>query len=97
MRTELATCRPSRAPGLAARHLSGTHTIEDPDGSQRFVINETALAVWDLCDGATSPAEMVNAMTSIFNAPPQVVERDVASVLENLASLGLVQGIPESD
>lgn len=97
MTIDLAACRPARAPGLAARHLAGTHTIEDATSGQSFVVNDTALAVWDLCDGATSAAEMVDAMTSIFNAPPQVVERDVLSVLDHLASLGLLRGIPGGD
>ena len=97
MRQELAGSRPARAPGLAARHGSGTLTIEDAAGTQQYEVNATALAVWDLCDGDTSPAEMVDAMTSIFDASPEVVERDVVSVLDHLASLGLVRGIPGGD
>lgn len=97
MTHELASSRPARVPGLSARHGSGTFTIEDAAGSQRFEVNATALAVWDLCDGRTSTAEMIEAMTSVFNAPSEIVERDVVSVLVHLASLGLVVGVPGSD
>jgi hypothetical protein len=93
MRPDLALVRPARAPGLAAHHGAGTLTIEDATGTQRFEVNATALAVWDLCDGATSAAEMIEAMASIFDAPPQVVADDVATVLDHLASLGLISGI----
>jgi hypothetical protein len=94
MRQELAISRPMRAPGLSAHHEVGALTIEDAAGTQRFEVNATALAIWDLCDGDTSAAEMIEAMSSIFAAPPQVVAEDVATVLDHLASLGLIDGFP---
>ena len=94
MRRGVAWFRPAQVPGLAARRDSGTLTIEDATGARRYEVNATALAVWDLCDGRTSATEMIDAMASIFDAPRHVVERDVVSVLDHLASLGLISGPP---
>jgi hypothetical protein len=97
VRQEIAAFRPAQTPGLAAHRESGSLTIEDAAGTRRYAVNATALAVWDLCDGATSAAEMIEAMTSIFDAPPDVVEHDVVSVLDHLASLGLISPLPWSE
>ena len=92
MRQDIAAFRPAQTPGLAAHRESGSLTIEDAAGRRRYEVNATALAVWDLCDGATSAAEMIDAMTSIFDAPPQIVEQEVVSLLDHLAGLGLIRG-----
>ena len=96
MRPDLAASRPLHAPGLSTRHHEGTHTIEDSTGAMRCTLNATALAVWDLCDGSTSPLEMVDAMGSLFDAPMAVLDRDVEAALHLFSRLGLLQGLETS-
>jgi pyrroloquinoline quinone biosynthesis protein D len=93
MTLDLNISRPRHTTGLAVRDRSGEHLIEDPAGERRFALNPTALAVWDLCDGVTTPAEMVDAMCILFDAPRERLQRDVARLLDDLLALGLVEGI----
>ncbi len=59
------------------------------------VLNDTALALWELCDGRTSAAEMVDSICQLFGAPRATVEADVARTLDDLAGAGLVTWRPE--
>jgi hypothetical protein len=96
VRADLAASRPKHAPGFSTGHRHGVHTIEDGTGASLCTLNATALAVWDLCDGCTSPQEMVDAMGSVFDAPVTVLDRDVEVALDLLSRLGLLEGIEGS-
>ena len=53
-------------------------------------LNETALAIWDLCDGRTTVDEMVDAVVELTGLDVEQVGRDVVGVIEEFRSLGLV-------
>ena len=54
------------------------------------VLNPTARAVWELCDGTTTLDELVDAICQVFSVPHGVALRDVAAVLAQLEDAGLV-------
>jgi hypothetical protein len=55
-----------------------------------YLLNETALAIWDLCDGETSPAEMVTAVVELTGMHPDVVTEDVERILKEFEEAGLL-------
>ena len=80
--------RPLRSPGA---HLSGRGS--EPvlaEAGRTMGLNETALAIWDLCDGRTTVAEMVTAVIELTGLDTEHVTRDVAGVVGEFARLGLV-------
>jgi hypothetical protein len=95
MRADFVKSLPWHAPGLVVTPHDGRSTIRDRTGDSRFILNATALAFWELCDGNTSPAEIVDAMCILFDAPPEVVERDVELVVDRMVELGLLEGMVE--
>lgn len=70
----------------------------DPDGSvlvdlrsgTAHLLNHTALAVWELCDGETMPVEMIAAVCDLCGAAPEEVEQDIVRALDDLARANLV-------
>jgi hypothetical protein len=54
------------------------------------LLNDTALAIWDLCDGKTAPGEMVAAICDLSGLPPEVVNEDVERTLSQFQEAGLV-------
>lgn len=54
------------------------------------MLNDTALAIWHLCDGETSTEEMVTAICELFNTERDVVVHDVNRILEKFESAGLL-------
>lgn len=57
---------------------------------QLHYLNGTAAKVWTLCDGKHSTGQMVDALEQRFEMPRARLERDVATTLQALAQLGLI-------
>ena len=62
----------------------------DTDSGATHVLNPTARAIWELCDGNTTLDELVDAICQVFSVPHSVAERDVAEALARLEEVGLV-------
>ena len=45
------------------------------------MLNATATAIWVLCDGETTPDEMVEAICELSGLPREVVVEDVRRIL----------------
>jgi PqqD family protein of HPr-rel-A system len=64
--------------------------VVDPVRGTTHVLNPTARAIWELCDGSTTLDELVDAICQVFSVPHGVALRDVAGVLGQLEEAGLV-------
>lgn len=93
----------SLMPGSGGRpqHAQGTVLRQDADGRYSlrsgaggcdgYLLNETALALWELCDGETTLQEMVSALSELFSADPQRIRQDVIDVLSELEQAQLLE------
>ena len=68
--------------------------IDDQEGGTH-VLNPTARAIWELCDGTTTLDELVDAICKVFSVPHGVALRDVAAVLAQFEGAGLVSWGPD--
>jgi hypothetical protein len=59
-----------------------------------FPLTATAAIVWEACDGAHTAAAMVAELATVFEAPSDVIERDVQALLGQLAEIGLLEPAP---
>ena len=62
--------------------------VPDQDGT--YVLNPTARAIWELCDGDTLPAEMIEAICEAFAVSAERASADVDRTLEALIRAGLI-------
>lgn len=83
--------RPARARDLRLGMAAEDNVLVDGDGRQRLALNDTALALWDLCDGSHSVDEMVAAIVELFHADPDSVRRDVDRAIGDLYEVGAVR------
>jgi hypothetical protein len=81
---------PSRRTDLWIRQVEGETSIFDPATKEVHLLNDTALAIWEQCDGQTLPSEMVEAICELSGLPGDVVLEDVASALDRLDRAGLL-------
>jgi len=81
---------PVRTPGVAVKDRASEPALVDQDGNSAARLNDTALAIWDLCDGTTTIDEMITAVVELCGDPPDVVRADVDQVLAALGKLGLI-------
>ena len=66
-------------------------SVYNPETGGLHVLNPSALAIWELCDGETTGAEMVEAVVELARLEPAAAEADVSAALEQLFDLGLVR------
>lgn len=66
----------------------------EPETGSVYLMNETALAIWDLCDGQTRADEMVAAVCEISSMHPEVVAEDVERILKDFDQAGLLTWNP---
>lgn len=90
---------PVRRSKLEARHDGEQVWLHEPGRAHAHKLNTTAFALWELCDGTTTPDEMVEAICILFGLSRATAERDVELGLADLTRAGLVEwrGRAESD
>lgn len=86
-----AKTRPRRR-GQAWVQRDGEETAVYNAGSgQLHIVNASALAIWELCDGETTPKEMAEAISELTGLELDASAADVHSTLMTLADAGLVE------
>ncbi|HEX6331473.1 MAG TPA: PqqD family protein [Actinomycetota bacterium] len=73
--------RPLRKPGVWLRQSDNENIVFDPETETVHLLNATAMAIWVLCDGETTPDEMIDAICDLSGLPHDVVAEDVRRIL----------------
>lgn len=61
-----------------------------PGGQPDVLLNPTALALWELCDGETAVVEMVAAVCILFDVNVDTANRDVTAALQDMLDRGVL-------
>lgn len=81
---------PSRRPDVLLREDDPQTLLFPWDEDTTHVLNPTARAIWELCDGTTTIGELADAICEVFSVPRERAVADVAAVLVQLSEAGLV-------
>jgi hypothetical protein len=84
------TSAPTRADSVAVHPDGSLAEVLVADSGDAYRLNDTAYALWELCDGTTTVREMVDAVSTLFDAPADQLERDVTGALQHLLDAGLI-------
>lgn len=90
---KLAGLRPRRKSGLFLRQAKGENAVYDPATGSVHLLNATAWAIWDLCDGGTDPQEMIDAICEVSRMHRDLVSEDVQRVLGEFDEAGLLDWV----
>ena len=76
--------RPRLPRGVKLRRddVRGRWTLLAPE--RIFEVDAVAAAVLELCDGERDLAAIVAELAGRYNAPPEVIEKDVVKMLDDL-------------
>jgi pyrroloquinoline quinone biosynthesis protein D len=72
----------------------GRWTILAPE--RIFKLDDVAVAVLQLCDGARTVEEIAQDLASSYNAPRDLILADITPMLQDLADKGLVRADPQA-
>ena len=81
---------PRRRDNLWQRQTTNENALYDREANSVHILNETAWAIWHLCDGRTSPDEMIEAICDLSGMPRELVNEDVDRVLNQFDEEGLL-------
>lgn len=81
---------PRRRPGLIIEHRPHGAVIVDAAGTEVVSLDDTAAALWELCDGETDVDEIADAVCTVWNVERDVAHRDVRTTLKVLGEAGVL-------
>ena len=83
--------RPVRRDSAVGVELDDNVALYDTAGQLLIMLNSSAAAVWERCDGATTLEEMVGKLAEAHRADDAgAIAEDVRLTVRKLAELGLV-------
>ncbi len=91
MSREWMAATPRRHGQAWVRRGSDDTAVFNPDSGKLHLLNPSALAIWELCDGATTGQEMADAIAELTTLDPEAAAADVAAALEQLTEEGLAR------
>ena len=83
--------RPKRRGDPFLREGAEGLRLFDPRTGEASLLNGTAAAIFDLCDGLTPLAAMAEAILGVLPADPETVRADVQRIIEELTGMGLIE------
>lgn len=86
----MSTVLPRRRDDLEVEVESKEARLTDPVSGETHVLNPSAYAIWELCDGATAPAAMAEAVAEVTLIDVAEAERQIERTIEILRERGLV-------
>jgi coenzyme PQQ synthesis protein D (PqqD) len=81
---------PQRRPGVSAVALDDNVALYDDVDQVLILLNPSAAAVWDGCDGTCTLDELVGRLAEAHGEDRGVVGQDVGQTVRKLAELGLL-------
>ncbi|MGH9299665.1 MAG: PqqD family protein [Acidimicrobiales bacterium] len=89
--TDLQSCpRQVRGTRLEIKR-SGRRLLHAPSENAVLSLNESASALWELCDGNTTIEEMVAAICDASAVAPSQALKDVEATIAQLEEAGLIE------
>jgi hypothetical protein len=80
--------RPRRRPDIRTESVAGELVLYDAAGGRAAYLNPTAAAIWALCDGQRTVAEMVDYLSREIGG--EAIGRDVPDTIDRFRTAGLV-------
>jgi PqqD family protein of HPr-rel-A system len=77
------------------REAGEENVLYDRNSGEVHVLNETARAIWELCDGRTSTKEMVEAVCQVTSLHHDVVSEDVDRLLAEFDRVGVISWVED--
>lgn len=82
---------PRQRPDVLTEFLpDGTALVFDPTTEMAHALTASGALVWECCDGTRRLDDLIAELAAAYDAPPDVLRRDVLALLEHLGDIGLL-------
>lgn len=87
----MTTKNPQLDPATLRREVEDELLLYSPESGETLLLNATAAAIAELCDGSRSASEITGVVLEcVPGAARETVEADVARTLESLREKGML-------
>jgi hypothetical protein len=83
--------RPKRKETLVTEEVNDDFLVADFRESTMHVLNPTAAAVFEMCDGQRSISEIAAILAEYFRMPAEAVGQDVLKIVGEFQKLGFLE------
>jgi Coenzyme PQQ synthesis protein D (PqqD) len=91
MATAVNPDRPRPTLGLVECPVQDELLLYNPMNERVVALNLSARAIWALCDGRHSAAEVSATLSEGLGLPPDALERDVGRAISELRDAGFLE------
>ena len=82
--------RPRKRRNLHLEEINGEHILFGRTRATAHFLNESASAVWSVCDGTRSVREIVQIFSEAYPDNAEEVAREVSRAIGELAAVGVL-------
>jgi hypothetical protein len=76
---------PKRGAQVIAQKAANDVLLLNMEDGNYYSLNEIGSKVWELCDGNHSVSQVVAVLAGEYDAPKEVLEKDVTELLEDFS------------
>ncbi len=91
---ELAFQRPCRQAGVREGKILDSMFLDIPGRADTVTLNSSGAAIWEVCDGTRSVAEINHELETRFDMPPGSLRADIEVVIKRLEGIGALRIAP---
>ena len=88
---EHKTSKLVRRSGIKEKDVGGELMLYDVFGKYVHVLNDTALFIWQRCDGEHSLDDIVTEAATIYDVSEEQIRLDIEECLETFRELSIIQ------
>lgn len=82
---------PAQEPGFKVEELDGETILYRDELKKMIYLNDSASAVWHLCDGQRSVREIIDVLADVYSEVGQSIALDVKEAIDNLTREGALR------
>ena len=86
-----AQTKPNPVPGLEVHDLASELLIYSLDLEVSVTLNASGQAIWILCDGQSTIAEIISSLAQHYGLSPEKIAPDVITTITRLQQVGLLE------
>jgi PqqD family protein of HPr-rel-A system len=83
--------RPKLREDVLLREVEDELLLYDPKTGETLLLNNTAAAIAEMCDGSRSPASIIEEVVSLVEGDPAQIETDIHKIIGDLRERGFVE------
>ncbi|MGH2791280.1 MAG: PqqD family protein [Actinomycetota bacterium] len=87
------TRRPVRRSDIWLDQSGENNVALNPETGSVHTLNATATAIWQLCDGETTPEEMIEVVCALSQLQREVIVEDIDRILHDFDESGILEWV----